>query len=487
MQENKSELRQLFFKDLRFTVDLSISFRWAIAITLLVLPFTLPYLNININTIPIVITAFIILLYNSFFFFTLKTRLKNFKNEWDPGLFPLYRNIGRLQIIFDYITLVVVLYYIGGLHTNLFFIILFHLILGSIILSRYYMYAITIITIIIYAILSLLELHDIIPYYNIYNIPKMTTYRTIFINTVIHSGTMFSVIILVSILSNRIRDDNIQLGAIKQKLEVNLEAITALEIRKSKFMRQSAHQLRSPLATIISALNVLHKKLIPIDSERAYNLIDGAHDRATSLLNIVKELLSLSRIREEKNNILYNYNLNLILLIEEIIYTNNQLIEKTNLSIKRIYRINGEKFIQDHIFHDQKSLAEFVKSMPRGNLAKGNRENLKDAFSNLIQNAIKYSHDNGSITIEMIFNNSTNHCTFKICDEGIGIDKEYIDEIFIEFVRSPNAKEYQNEGTGLGLAIAKEVFNAHRSEISVTSIKDEGTVFTVSINLDGAI
>jgi signal transduction histidine kinase len=73
-----------------------------------------------------------------------------------------------------------------------------------------------------------------------------------------------------------------------------------------------------------------------------------------------------------------------------------------------------------------------------------------------IHNAIKYSKK-GKIYIDLLLSDRKPGAIFSIKDEGIGIESEYIDDIFLEFVRSPNARDYGLDGSGLGLVIVKEV------------------------------
>jgi len=82
-------------------------------------------------------------------------------------------------------------------------------------------------------------------------------------------------------------------------------------------MRHSAHQLRSPLATIIASLNVLTQKMVALDSERAFNLLAGCNNKTKSLLKLVKRLLEHSRIMEGIKTIQRDQEVDLVRLIEK--------------------------------------------------------------------------------------------------------------------------------------------------------------------------
>ena len=72
----------------------------------------------------------------------------------------------------------------------------------------------------------------------------------------------------------------------------------------------------------------------------------------------------------------------------------------------------------------------------------------------------------------------------RVIDQGIGIPAEYVDQVFLEFVRAPNARRHAAEGTGLGLAIVREVVQAHGGWIHVESREGEGSTFVVVLPVD---
>jgi two-component system phosphate regulon sensor histidine kinase PhoR len=105
------------------------------------------------------------------------------------------------------------------------------------------------------------------------------------------------------------------------------------------------------------------------------------------------------------------------------------------------------------------------------------RSGLNEVFSNLLNNASKYTEEPGTITISA--KQKEDYIEIHVSDTGIGIAPEDLSKIFDEFYRSPNAKSYQIEGTGLGLAIVKEIVEAHRGRIMVQSELGKGSTFTV--------
>ncbi len=104
---------------------------------------------------------------------------------------------------------------------------------------------------------------------------------------------------------------------------------------------------------------------------------------------------------------------------------------------------------------------------------------LRQVFLNLLTNAIKYTHKEGTVTIELIVNNNT--VAISISDTGIGIDHENLENIFDRFYRVNKTSNRNDGGSGLGLAIVKWIVNAHAGSVSVDSKIGQGSKFTVTL------
>jgi light-regulated signal transduction histidine kinase (bacteriophytochrome) len=108
-------------------------------------------------------------------------------------------------------------------------------------------------------------------------------------------------------------------------------------------------------------------------------------------------------------------------------------------------------------------------------LLKAHRSPIQQVFRNIIGNALKYGSDSRSVVIDIKFEDLHDHWQFSVADNGIGIDKEYFDRIFIIFQRLHNKNEYS--GTGIGLAITKKIIENFGGSIWVESEVDKGSTF----------
>ncbi len=106
---------------------------------------------------------------------------------------------------------------------------------------------------------------------------------------------------------------------------------------------------------------------------------------------------------------------------------------------------------------------------------------LRQVFTNLITNAIRYTSAGGNVVIHL--GRDAQHARISVCDNGIGIEDEHLPHIFERFYRSDEARNRAAGGSGLGLAIAHSIVSAHHGEIKVTSSPGQGSDFTVILPL----
>ena len=117
------------------------------------------------------------------------------------------------------------------------------------------------------------------------------------------------------------------------------------------------------------------------------------------------------------------------------------------------------------------------------------RERISQVFSNLLSNALKYTPDNGKITIRMtlstncggISKNGKGCVRIEVQDTGVGIPEADIPKLFNKFYQAKNVPLVNEKGSGLGLALVKHVSEAHGGGVSVKSKVGEGSIFTVEL------
>jgi signal transduction histidine kinase len=112
-------------------------------------------------------------------------------------------------------------------------------------------------------------------------------------------------------------------------------------------------------------------------------------------------------------------------------------------------------------------------------LVLGDKDRLRQALGNIVDNAIKYSPEGATTTVRLI--ETERSVTISIADTGTGIEDVHLPRIFERFYRVDKTRSREVGGTGLGLAIAKHIVEAHGCKISVTSDVGEGTTFSFDL------
>ena len=270
---------------------------------------------------------------------------------------------------------------------------------------------------------------------------------------------------LTDTVASRLKERGVRLFRLAEELrdktaelERLLAQMRAIEARKSHFMLLSAHQLRSPLATVQTSLDVLRQGYVDLPSPRAAGLIAGASERVEGLLRIVGDLLELAKLREAVQRAPWTSGVNLAQLAVDVADALTPVAEARRIALTSGYD------------------AAVV-------LARGVPPDLEYAIENLVHNAIKYSRPGGAVHVEV--RRSGEFGVLEVRDNGIGIPAEFLSNLFVEFARAPNARRHTSEGTGLGLAIVKEVAEAHGGRVEAESRLDEGSTFRLLLPLHG--
>ncbi len=221
---------------------------------------------------------------------------------------------------------------------------------------------------------------------------------------------------------------------------------------KSQYVMRVAHDLAGPAAMITSCLTLVTRGMVGSISQEALDMVQRAQRKSDYLGHLIRDLLSLSRIKAAKK------------------------IPKTEVALSKIINQVFEE-LQPHVAEKNLTLQQ---KLP-GDLPTvyGNAEAIHELLSNLVTNAVKYTLVGGRV--ELNASNTGNEVLVKVQDDGVGIPADAVPYIFDEFYRADNVKAEAVEGTGLGLSIVSQILNAHGGKIWVESEQGKGTTFSFTL------
>ncbi len=233
----------------------------------------------------------------------------------------------------------------------------------------------------------------------------------------------------------------------KQKKELSEHVAT-----KNKFFTIIAHDLRSPLSSVINFLDLLKEEQNP--NNQTNQIIDALGDSSKNSLSLLDNLLKWSKIQTGK------------------IHYEPQKIDILNL-IKDQVKIQKQQAIRKNI--------NIVIEASTDSKVMADKNMIATVIRNLLSNAIKYSHPQGIIVIEL--NKIDNSLAFSIEDNGIGIPEEYLTSLFDVTKITTQKGTLKEKGSGLGLILSKQFIEIHNGVLIIESTQGKGTIasFTLPI------
>lgn len=227
-----------------------------------------------------------------------------------------------------------------------------------------------------------------------------------------------------------------------------LESIQTFIESQKRFTSDVSHEIRSPLTSLRGNIEVALRKKRHAEEYEA--VLQNSLSDILRLSKIVDNLLFLSRA--DNNTLeLRMQRFDIPQLLRNITEQKRNMAISHGLSISEEYQEHLELF--------------------------GDMDLLEQAFSNIIDNAIKYTPSGGKITIKAM--NVDNNPTIIVSDTGVGISQEEIPHIFERFYRADKSRSGKSRGTGLGLSITKWIINAHNGKIFVKSKAGSGSDFVI--------
>lgn len=241
---------------------------------------------------------------------------------------------------------------------------------------------------------------------------------------------------------------------ISEAVSQTLRKLKAVDQSRQEFVSNVSHELKTPITSIrVLADSLMGMEDVPEELYREF--LSDISDEIDRESKIIDDLLTL--VKADKSNAELNVEqININGLLEQILKRLRPIAKKQNI--------------------------ELVLESIREVSADVDEVKLSLALSNLVENAVKYNHEEGWVHVTL----DADHKFFyvKVSDNGIGISQEDQEHVFERFYRVDKARSRETGGTGLGLAITKSIILMHQGAIKLQSKEGEGTTFTVRIPLN---
>lgn len=241
------------------------------------------------------------------------------------------------------------------------------------------------------------------------------------------------------------------------ELRLQLQALTRLDHAKDEFVSMVNHELRTPLTSISGSLALLCNKVAGELSPQAMQLVDVAHRNSERLLNIVNDILDVSKLEAGKMDMLMR-KFALGPFLQKAIEMNTGYCEKFGCQLE-LHTENAARDVQ----------------------VNGDENRLIQVMNNLISNAAKFTH--AGDTINVTAQCKGNNVRIRVTDHGRGIPNDRQHDLFKKFKQLSNSSNDKAPGSGLGLSICKLIIEQHGGTISCESIPADHTTFQFTLPL----
>jgi signal transduction histidine kinase len=253
-----------------------------------------------------------------------------------------------------------------------------------------------------------------------------------------------------------LRRTNLELAEASLRAREMALAAERASVAKSEFLANMSHELRTPLNSVLGMTEVLQMGTVygPI-GDRQRRALDQIRESGNHLLNLISEILDLSRIEAGK-----------------------MTLEPKTLSVTEA-AVGALRLLEDtartkgiHLEYRQQIETESL-------MMTADEQRVRQILFNLLGNAIKFTSPGGRVTLETGLNPTASHVVISVTDTGEGISAEAQQSLFEPFTQFETSTTKRNAGSGLGLSIVKRLMTLHGGEVKVRSSPGEGSTFSV--------
>lgn len=363
-----------------------------------------------------------------------------------------HRSVGLnlwIQIVVDLLVVSVLVYKVGSTSTFISFTYLFHIALACIFFQRRFSLLVTLLAIGFYLTAVALELTGVLRASGILISDQIINGKNPSMSLIFAGSAVFVWLVVwyfVSTLSEAVRKRDGQLRTANERL-------MKADEEKTQQMLVTTHELKAPFTGIETNIQLLKVQYWDEITKPVRELIDRIDARAQTLRERIGQILILGDLKLKQTAVEQPEAVNVQKIMDMVI---DDLTEKAE---------------DRHIILDISTLPVMVQ---------GTQQGLGILISNLVSNAISYSHEHGTVVVTT--KRAGDKIVLAVTDHGIGIREDAIPHIFDEYYRTKEASKFNKSSTGLGLSMVKEIARHLELVIRVQSEQGKGTTFEVIMN-----
>jgi len=361
-------------------------------------------------------------------------------------------NMVKVQMVVDLVLLTAVLHYSGGVENPFQFIAIIHVIIASLLLKGRQIFQIAWIAGGLFTAMVLGEQFGLLHHYHLLSASDLTHEWPYVLMAIV---SLWMVLLISAWIGSRIMQHN---RAIKDELVLRQQDLVAADRAQLDFFRFVTHEVKSPIVTAQSAVEAAREIGGADLSPTVRDMLGRAVRRLNLALTIVKDLADLTRGSMAGGPSLRSTDLKAV--VAGVLEQQAEAMATQRLTLKTDLPDDPV-----HLRSDEGMLDKIVV--------------------NLVNNAVRYSHDGGTVQVALVVRNG--QVVLTVRDEGIGITPEDQLRVFEEFFRATAAREMSDLGTGLGLPIVKRFTEQLGGSIELASRLGEGTIVTVTLPQAGPL
>jgi signal transduction histidine kinase len=432
-------------------IQYGINFRWIAVggVVLMTIVANLAF-GIRFPTLPVFASAAVIASYNvAFWRYT-----ERLESEEPTNVISKVRRYVWVQSAADLVAMTAIIHFTGGVENPLFLYYVFHVILASIILPYRFAYLLATLAVGLFTSMVALEYFQIIPHVHLEGfVPPGLHLRTPYVLAVLFGfgTTLYISTYLTTAIAGELRKRQRETVALRDRLLLEAEELQKaneelirLDRLKTYFLAMASHDLKTPLAAVQSYLQVMLGGFVGELGDEHRHMIERSSIRIRELFDLINRFLDLAQIEKGK-------------VVEEM-----EMISMENVltsCVEDIEVLATEK--------SQDLRADIPPDLP---MIYGSAHHLKQVVTNLLSNSVKFTPEEGTITLRA--REVDDHIEVAVMDTGVGIAPEDLPHLFEQFYRGKGGATAK--GTGLGLSIVKRIVEAHQGEIWAESPYADG-------------